>query len=106
MATLAGQRAKFTLALNQYNLTDDEVARANAVEKMARCIRDAPANGLTAEAVTQGQSYPDEVRHAALRFSKEPVFEESEEVATEILESRVDVSDVVREGEGSGVVYV
>lgn len=105
MATLAGQRAKFTLALNQYNLTDDEVVRANAVEKMARCIRDARTNGLTAEAVTQGQSYPDEVRNAALRVSSEPLSEESEEAAEKILESRVDASDVIREGEGSGVVY-
>ena len=107
MGTLAGQRAKFTLALNQYNLTDDEVARANAVAKMAHCIQDAPNNGLKAEDVTQGQSYPaDEVKLALARLSTEPVSEESEEAARAILESRVDASDVIREGEGSGVVYV
>jgi hypothetical protein len=58
MATLAGQRAQFTWALNQYNLAEDEDRRAFYARRMARYIANAPANGFTVDDVTQGQLYP------------------------------------------------
>src|SRR6516225_8202884 len=60
MATLAGQRAKFTLALNQYNLSEDSDTRATFARRMAEVIAAAPANGFTVSQVTTGQSYPSE----------------------------------------------
>lgn len=58
MATLAGQRAQFTWALNQYNLAEDAEARAKFARKMAKYIAAAPDNNFTVDQVTQGQIYP------------------------------------------------
>ena len=58
MPTLAGQRAQFTYALNQYNLSEDAETRAKWARRMARYIAAAPANGFTVDEVTQGQIYP------------------------------------------------
>jgi len=58
MATLAGQRAQFTWALNQYNLAEDIEKQAFYAQKMARYMAAAPANGFTIAQVTQGQLYP------------------------------------------------
>jgi hypothetical protein len=55
MATLAGQRAQFTYALNQYNLSEDPQTRAKFAKTMAKYIAAAPANGFTVDEVTQGQ---------------------------------------------------
>jgi hypothetical protein len=54
MATLAGQRAQFTWALNQYNLSEDPETRAKFAKRMAKYIAAAPANGFTIDQVTQG----------------------------------------------------
>jgi hypothetical protein len=59
MATLAGQRAQFTWALNQYNLAEDVQTKAYYAKRMAKYIAAAPANGFTVEQVTQGQLYPE-----------------------------------------------
>jgi hypothetical protein len=107
MATLAGQRAQFTWALNQYNATDDPVVSAKYAERMAKYIDAAPRNGFTVEQVTQGQSYPaDEVA----RYLGQPAIgagdpDISEEQAVQRLANAVDTSQVIREGEGTGVVY-
>jgi hypothetical protein len=58
MATLAGQRAQFTWALNQYNLSEDPQTRAKFAKTMAKYIAAAPENGFTVDEVTQGQIYP------------------------------------------------
>ena len=58
MATLAGQRAQFTYALNQYNLSEDPQTRAKFAKTMAKYIAAAPANGFTVDEITQGQIYP------------------------------------------------
>ncbi|MBV8359047.1 MAG: hypothetical protein JO189_14080 [Deltaproteobacteria bacterium] len=58
MATLAGQRAQFTWALNQYNKAEDAEQRAYFAKRMAKYIADAPANGFSVDDVTHGQVYP------------------------------------------------
>jgi hypothetical protein len=58
MATLAGQRAQFTWALNQYNLKEEPDERAKFARRMAKYIASAPANGFAVEQVTQGQAIP------------------------------------------------
>jgi hypothetical protein len=106
MATLAGQRAQFTWALNQYNLKEDPDERARFARRMAKYIANAPANGFTVEQVTQGQSYP---ATEVSRYLSDPGLageqDISEEQAMMTLAETVDTSAVVREGEGSGVVY-
>lgn len=52
MATLAGLRAQFTWALNQYNLAENAEQKADFAKRMAKHIRAAPANGFTTEEVT------------------------------------------------------
>jgi hypothetical protein len=65
MATLAGQRAQFTWALNQYNLAEDAGRQIFYAQRMAKYIAAAPDNGFTVEQITQGQPYPAaEVEHA------------------------------------------
>ena len=104
MATLAGQRAHFTWALNQYNSTEDDGEQAKFAQWMAKYISDAPGNGFTVEEVTQGQSYPAAVVEKYLHKPEtEPDI--SEEKAIQSLASLVDGSDVVRKGQGSGTVY-
>ncbi|HEY5105219.1 MAG TPA: hypothetical protein VII73_00455 [Caulobacteraceae bacterium] len=58
MATLGGQRAEFTWALNQYNLAEDAEKRTLNARRMAKYITAAPGHGFTVEQVTQGQLYP------------------------------------------------
>lgn len=107
MATLAGQRANFTWALNQHNQTEDAGQRARYAKLMAKTIVDAPANGFTVEAVTQGQSYPaaevGRYLNDLAAVAAEPAI--AEEKAIQSLESAIDRSDVLRDGEGSGTLY-
>lgn len=108
MATLAGQRAQFTWALNQYNTTEDVDERAKFARRMAKYIAAAPANGFTAEEVTQGQSYPaDEVAKYLNEGDEDGQDAEiSEQKALQSLETAVDTSDVLRDGQGTGTLYV
>jgi hypothetical protein len=57
-ARLAGQRAQFTWALNQYDSADSAERKAAFARRMARYIATAPAKGFTAEQITQGKPYP------------------------------------------------
>src|SRR5258708_24650360 len=106
MATLAGQRAQFTWALNQYNLSEDPDTRARFAKRMAKYIAAAPANGFTVDQVTQGQIYPssevDQYIHDP-GVNDDPGITEEQAIRT--VEETVDTSDVTRIGEGSGVVY-
>jgi hypothetical protein len=106
MATLAGQRAQFTWTLNQYNLAEDAETRAKFAKRMAKYIAAAPANGFTVDEVTQGQIYPSsEVE----QYIHDPGVNDdpglSEEQALRTIEEAVDTTDVVRKGEGTGIVY-
>ena len=108
MATLAGQRAQFTWALNQYNRTEDVDERAKFAKRMTKYISTAPANGFTVEEVTQGQSYPAAEVAKYLNGDGDVTgdAEISEEKAIQSLEAVVDTSDVIRDGQGSGTLYV
>lgn len=106
MATLGGQRAQFTWSVNQYNSSEDLAVRDHHARRMAKYLAAAPANGFTAEEITQGQSYPaDEVA----KYLNDPEVatesDISETAAIQSLASTVDISDVVREGSGAGALY-
>jgi T5orf172 domain len=106
MATLAGQRAQFTWALNQYNLSEDPETRAKFAKRMAKYIATAPANGFTVDQVTQGQIYPASEVHQYINDTSvddDPGI--SEEQAIRTVEEAVDTTDVARKGEGAGFVY-
>jgi T5orf172 domain len=106
MATLAGQRAQFTWALNQYNLAEDRETRTKFAMRMAEYIAAAPSLGFTVEQITQGQNYPAaEVNQYVNDPSTIAVPGLSEEQALRTVEEAVDTSDVVRRGEGIGIVY-
>jgi hypothetical protein len=106
MATLAGQRAQFTWALNQYNLAEDSEKQVFYGRRMAKYIATAPANGFTVDQVTQGQLYPvAEVEQHLHETSTDAVPEISETQALHAVEEAVDTSDVVRLGEGQSIVY-
>jgi T5orf172 domain len=107
MATLPGQRAQFTWALNQYKLSeDDSDKRVHFAKLMANTIRNAPSNGFSVEEVTQGQSYPaDEIQKyfSDQNISTEPGISEAE--ASEKLKQLVDTSNAIYLGSGAGSVY-
>jgi T5orf172 domain len=106
MATLAGQRAQFTWALNQYNLAEDAEKQTYYARRMAKYIAAAPANGFTVEQVTQGQLYPvAEVAQYLPTASSDTDAGISEAEALSEVAEAVDTSDVVRLGEGTKVVY-
>src|SRR3954471_24402291 len=106
MATLAGQRAQFTWALRQYNLAEDAEKQAFYALRMAKYVATAPANGFTVEDVTQEQPYPKaEVAQYLDEASTDVGPDISEGQALREVEEAVDVSDVVRLGEGPRVVY-
>jgi hypothetical protein len=107
MATLPGQRASFTWALNQYNLAeDDEDKKKHFAKLMAKCIANAPSNGFTVEQVTQGQLYP---KADVAQYIKNPALETepgiSEGEALAEISHTVDTSDVFKLGEGPKVIY-
>jgi hypothetical protein len=105
MATLAGQRASFTWALNQYNLAEEPEKREHYAKLMAKYIKAAPANGFTPEQVTQKKTYPAEVDQYLISDEIITDVGIKEEEAIKTVAGAVDTSDVVRVGEGSGVVY-
>jgi hypothetical protein len=106
MATLGGQRAQFTWSLKKYNESEDTETRAKYAKRMARYIAAAPANGFTVDEVTQGQIYPSSEVAQSIN-DPGPIDEPgiTEEQAIRIVEETVDTSDVMRIGEGAGVVY-
>jgi hypothetical protein len=106
MATLAGQRAQFTWAFNQYNLAEDSETRTGFAKRMAKYVAAAPALGFTAEQITQGQSYP--AAEVAQYLNDASIGTEpgiSEEQALRTVQEAVDTSNVTRIGEGAGIVY-
>jgi T5orf172 domain len=106
MATLAGQRAQFTWALNQYNLAEDAERRAYFAQRMAKYIAAAPENGFTVEQITQGQLYPAaEVARYLTTVDADADTGISELEAMNEVAEAVDTTDVVRLGEGRHVVY-
>ncbi|MBW0001891.1 MAG: hypothetical protein JO216_00260 [Hyphomicrobiales bacterium] len=106
MATLAGQRTQFTWALHQYNLAEDAEGKAFYAKRMAKYIAAAPANGFTPEQVTQEQPYPiGEVEKFLPTAGADPEPGISEAEAIKEIAKAVEVSDVLRLGEGSKTVY-
>ena len=106
MATLAGQRAQFTWALNQYNLAEDAEQKTHFAKRMAKYIADAPLNGFKVEDVTQGQVYPRaEVGQYVNKSELELESELTEGQAIREVEQAIDVSDVLRLGQGPRIVY-
>jgi hypothetical protein len=106
VATLPGQRAQFTWALRQYNLSEDAGKQAFYARRMAKYIAAAPTNGFTVEQVTRGQLYPEaEVTRFLDEATTDLGPDISEDQALREVAEAVDVSDVIRLGEGSTVVY-
>jgi hypothetical protein len=106
MATLAGQRAQFTWALRQYNLAEDAERQAFYARRMAKYIAGAPGNGFAVEQVTQGQLYPEaEVERYLGEATTDLGPDLSEGQALREVAEAVDVSDVIRLGEGATIVY-
>lgn len=105
MATLGGQRAQFTWALNQYNKSEDPREKTKYAEIMAKYIFAAPNYGFTVEQVTQGQDFPSEVlQHTGERHINSES-EITEDQALAMVNEAVDSSQVVRCGQGKGTVY-
>ncbi|HSZ92947.1 MAG TPA: GIY-YIG nuclease family protein [Acetobacteraceae bacterium] len=106
MATLAGQRAQFTWALNRYNLAEDAEEQTFFAQRMAKYIATAPDKGFAAEQVIHGQPYPvAEVEKYLHRPESDIGPELSEGEALHEVDEAVDTSDVLRLGEGQNIVY-
>ena len=106
LATIAGQRAQFTWALNQYNVAEDAEQKTHFANRMAKYIAAAPSYGFTVAEVTQGQAYP---AAEVAQYINEPESESETDItegqALKEVAQAVDVSDVLHLGDGSGIVY-
>lgn len=106
MPTLAGQRASFTWALNQFNLAEDDDTKATNARRMAKIIQRAPSIGFTADEITQKQPYPE--AEVTQYFGETPAElgpDVVEAQAIEAVHQLVDTSDLIRVGDGAAVVY-
>lgn len=94
-------------ALNQYNHAEDAEGKAHFAKRMAKYIAAAPANGFSVDDVTQEQVYPAaEVNQYINHPGSDSETDISEGEALKQVAEAVDVpDDVVRIGEGSGIVY-
>ncbi len=103
---LAGQRAKFSKALRDFNISGDEPVRSTAVRRMAEVLRDAPTSGFTEEEVTQDQDYPASVAEEIQRIALEPSEDDEDQAALVAeAEATVDQSGLQVFGIGSECVY-
>ena len=102
----AGQRAKFTRSLADYQRTDDDDKKHRAALLMAEVLRQAPTNGFTELEVTQGADVPDEVRrlveHPGVVDQQGP---DDADQLTKELKQRVDSTAFLELGDGSQSVY-
>lgn len=90
----------------QYNLAEDAEKQAFYARRMAKYIAAAPINGFAVEEVTQGQLYPEaEVARYVGETTADLGPDLSEGQALRAVAEAVDVSDVVRLGEGATTVY-
>jgi hypothetical protein len=103
---LAGQRAKFTKALQDFNTTDDETVRARAVARMAHALRDGPTFGFGEDDVTQGQDVPaavvDELRAGVVTAA---VAAEDDDALVAEVATTVDTRELCEFGTGRSCVY-
>ena len=106
MATLAGQRAQFTWALRQTTSLRTAKSKPSMRGAWQKYIAAAPTNGFTVEEVTQGQLYPEaEVARYLDETTTDLGPDLSEGQALREVAEAVDVSDVIRLGDGPTVVY-
>jgi hypothetical protein len=107
MATkLAGQKAKYTKALVEYNSTEDDARRQNAQRQMSEVVLEAPQNGFTVAEVTGGKEIPSEIQRLIDNGISLPISPaEDPEQLVKQLERKVDTSDLQEEGNGEQFVY-
>src|SRR5436309_15937017 len=104
MATLAGQRAQFTWALNQYDLSQNPDTRRPVCEADGKVYCRSFREWFTVDEVTQQQVYPSlEVN----QYLNDPSVNEGSEIteaeAVRTVGNTVGTSDRIRIGEGKGV---
>jgi hypothetical protein len=103
---LAGQKAKFTKALADYNSTEDETTRVAAATKMLEVLHEAPGNGFSEADVTGGRELPTDVQRQIIEGVLPPISppEDPDQLVRQ-LEQRIDKSDLHEEGTGDQTVY-
>jgi hypothetical protein len=102
---LAGQKAKFTKALAEYNSTEDEARRQVALRQMCEVLLEARQHGFTEAEVTGGRDIPGEVQRMIDEgFSSQPIVEDPDQLVRQ-LEQKVDTTDLHEEGSGDQSVY-
>ena len=103
---LAGQRAKFSKALADFNRTDDDDQKIGPTRRMMEVILEAPANGFSEEEVTSSRDLPDNVRRLLTQRPNvpEPLEEDPDQLVRQ-LHQMVDTSDMREEGIGDQYIY-
>ena len=103
---LAGQKAKFTKALADFNRTDDEEERTGSIRRMVEVLQQATGNGFSEVDVTGGRSPPGDVRRLMTEGEEIRVspLEDPEQLVQQLAQM-VDTSDLREEGVGNQYVY-
>lgn len=99
-------RGEFTFSLKRYRSAQDEATQRKYLRRMAKYIAEGRKLAFTIEQITQGQDYPaGEVTRCAEdpTIATDPAL--SAEQGVRAVEETVDTSNVLRCGDGAGIVY-
>jgi T5orf172 domain len=99
-------RGEFTFSLRRHQAAQDEAARKKYLRRIAKYINQGQKLGFTVEQITQGQNYP---AAEVSQYAEDPSISTdpglSEEKGVRAVEETVDTSNVLRHGDGAGIVY-
>jgi hypothetical protein len=104
---LAGQKAKFTKALADYNSTEDASRRLGAARQMAEVLLEAPTTGFSEVDVTGGKEFPGDVQQLVANgeVANRSAPPEDPDQLVQQLETKVDMSGSQEYGSGNETVY-
>lgn len=99
-------RGEFTFSLKRYRAAQDEATQKKYLRRMAKYIAEGQKLGFTIEQITQDQDYPVA---EVTRYAEDPTIATdpalSAEQGVRAIEETVDTSNVLRCGDGAGIVY-
>ena len=102
---LAGQKAKYTKALADYNRTEDVLQREGPLRRMKEVLDEASGNGFSLHDVTNGRGLSTEVQDVIMQREVLKRSSEDPEQLLQQLAQVIDTSKLQEEGQGDQFIY-
>ncbi len=102
---LAGQKAKYTRALADYNRTEDVLQREGPLRRMKEVLDEAPGSGFSLHDVTSGRDLPTEPQNGITQPKAVERSSEDPEQLVQQLAQVIDTSELREEGQGDQFIY-